>query len=91
MLVEYFDSLKEIAISKRNFKKSVSEYNNIISSLSDIINSCDECIDKFNQLYEEKKFLLVDPEELYNRINSLENINLLDEGKDIVKCRKRTK
>ncbi|MBQ8219250.1 MAG: hypothetical protein IJZ79_05800, partial [Bacilli bacterium] len=68
-----------------------NEYNKSMTLLEDIIKANDECRDKFNQLYEENKFLLADPSELYNRINSFENINLLDEGKDIVKSRKKIK
>ena len=91
LLSEYFDMRKEVLGVKKDFKWNLNEYNKSMTLLEDIIKANDECRDKFNQLYEENKFLLADPSELYNRINSLENINLLDEGKDIVKCRKKIK
>ena len=37
----------------------------------ELINSNDEYRNKFNELYEENKFLLDNPEELYRRINNL--------------------
>ena len=91
LISEYFDMREEVLRVKKDFKRNLNEYNNSMTLLEDIIKTNEEYRNKFNQLYEENKFLLANPEELYNRINSLEYINLLDEGKDIVKCRKKIK
>jgi len=84
-IASYFNKLKQLRNEKKNFKKFNSYLEETIEELMSVINSCEEYRNKFRELYEENKFLLDNPEELYRRINKLEKLEKIEDGKKLVK------
>ncbi|MBQ8219049.1 MAG: hypothetical protein IJZ79_04780 [Bacilli bacterium] len=57
----------------------------------ELINSNDQYRTKFNELYEENKFLLDNPEELYERINNLTMTQDVVDSKKLIRELKEKK
>lgn len=81
-LMEAIVNLKD---NKGYYKENYKILQENIDKLMNIINSNEEYRNKFNQLYEENKFLLENPEELYRRINELEKLDKIEEAKKLVR------
>jgi cell fate (sporulation/competence/biofilm development) regulator YlbF (YheA/YmcA/DUF963 family) len=62
-----------------------------VNELMKIINSNEEYRNKFRDLYEENKFLLDNPEELYRRINELGQLERIENAKKLVRENKKKK
>lgn len=79
----FFDDLKEnfekYDDKKWNKKEELAKLKKMIEEISNIVNSNDELRKQFETLYEENKYLLNKPEELYNRFNELvKEVNIND-------------
>lgn len=81
-LMEAIVNLKD---NKGYYKENYKILQENIDKLMNVINSNEEYRNKFNQLYEENKFLLENPEELYRRINELEKLDKIEEAKKLVR------
>lgn len=68
---DIFDWLKECRDCKADKKKILAKMKNIILLIQEQLNNNEKLKLEFNRLYEENKFLLDNPEELYNRFNEL--------------------
>lgn len=62
-----------------------------VNRLMELINSNDQYRTKFNELYEENKFLLDNPEELYERINNLTMTQDVVDSKKLIRELKEKK
>ena len=53
------------------------------------INKNEELRNKFNELYEANKYLLNNPQELYNRVNDVIAVEEVNDAKKLVKDNKK--
>jgi len=67
-IFEYFKECKNLKV---NNIKNLEKIKSTILKLQDVINSDEKLRVEFNKLYEENKYLLNDPEELYRRFDEL--------------------
>jgi len=71
----YGNTIRKVITNFKNIKGNYQQYYQElqveVNRLMELINSNDEYRTRFNELYEENKFLLDNPEELYRRINNL--------------------
>ena len=80
--------LEKIKMEKANLAEVTDELNELITVAMEEINRDQTLRNRFNDLYEENKFLLENPEELYNRINNLEEINRVQDVKRLIREKK---
>lgn len=66
-------SLREYNDDKKNYKELCIKLKKIIDELMLEVNKKEELKNRFNQLYEQNKYLLDNPEELMKRVNNLVN------------------
>ena len=79
---------KVIKEYKQELAEETKELNDLYDEMTGYINKDTVLRDRFNTLYEENKFLLDNPEDLYQRINNLEDMNYIKEGKKLIKEKK---
>ena len=70
---------------KGNYQRYYQELQVEVNRLMELINSNEEYRNKFNELYEENKFLLDNPEELYRRINDLSMQQKVADSKKLIR------
>lgn len=75
--------------ANKRYNAYVKELNSINSELLKEINKSEELRNKFNELYEQNKYLLDNPEELYNRVNDVIMVERINEAKKLVKNNKK--
>jgi len=80
--------LEKIKTEKANLAEVTDELNDLIAEAMEEIDRDEKLRNRFNTLYEENKFLLENPEELYNRINNLENIERVVGVKRLIREKK---
>jgi len=67
----FYYSLKNVRFYKKEKDDGLENLNTTASEIMNIINSNEILKEQFNKVYEENKFLLTNPEELYSRFNNL--------------------
>ena len=75
--------------ANKKYNAYIKELNSINSELLKEINKSEQLRNKFNELYEQNKYLLDNPEELYNRVNDVIMIERINEAKKLVKDNKK--
>lgn len=87
---DYFDNtIRELITNFKNIKGNYQQYyhelQNEVNRLMELINSNEEYRNKFNELYEQNKYLLDNPEELYERINNLTMNQYVVDSKKLIR------
>lgn len=85
----YLSKIKELISKKRILKKDILELHDAVNILMKQINSCEEYRNKYRELYEENKFLLDNPDELYRMINDIEKLDKIEDAKNLVRKYKK--
>ena len=75
----------DFQIDKKFYQNNYQRLQEVINKLMKLINSNEEYRNKFNELYEENKFLLDNPEELYRRINDLSMQQKVADSKKLIR------
>ena len=81
--------LKQISYDKEKLERYSEEVDVLVNSVLNIINNNDELRSRFLVLYEENKYLLDNPEELYQKINDIKDLEYLENVKKLIKERNK--
>lgn len=81
--------LKQISYDKEKLERYSEEVDVLVNSVLNDINNNDELRSRFLVLYEENKYLLDNPEELYQKINDVKDLENLENVKKLIKERNK--
>lgn len=82
---ELYEEAKELLSNKKRYKEYDDKIANIVNQILGLISQNDELRNEFNRLYETNKYLLDNPDELYQRFSRL---NDNEDTKKLVKEKK---
>ena len=86
---ELKDIIADIISYKKTYKNERARINEIIDKIMAEINKNEELRNKFNELYEQNKYLLDRPEELYKKVFDETEMQKLAEAKKLVRVNKK--
>lgn len=82
------EDTKKINEEKDDLTAHNKELNDYYDEMMNYIYQDEKIRNRFNTLYEENKFLLDNPDELYNKVNNISNLNKVKEAKKLIREKK---
>lgn len=82
---ELLEENKNLLSNKREYNKYKQKITNNLNKIMELINKNDELRSEFDKLYNANKYLLDNPDELYNRIDQVVKNNYSEAAKKLIK------
>lgn len=82
---ELLEENKDLLSNKGEYNKYQEKITNNLNKIMELINKNDELRSEFDKLYNANKYLLDNPDELYNRIDQVVKNNYSEVAKKLIK------
>ena len=82
-------NMHEVNYQKDRLKVRNDDLEQVVNMIMSKINQNEELRNKFNELYEQNKYLLDNPEELYNRVNDALQLEKMEDVKKLIRERNK--